>query len=397
LPSILQDGPNHVDHNPRPGEELFIPPNFASTLVGTEPNTTVKIEAEDAPHRPQTSSKSNPIDDVGAPSDSDLTEIDDVPPGVAFGATPANLRDTEDGEIIRDENIAVDPTAFTRRSARRRCPTRRQTLLWEEPVDSSETAHPRRRHSLPAPGKPSDISTTHPRLETPLRATKQKVTTAGRKAYQAKRGAAYDIVERRKSSRIQTAAEKSASFAKYSDENDDELGGQVASSSGSAGSSKMAAQNDVPDNETETEDYDVVEPDSWKAGWSKSDSWAKESPPKTMPIVKDDPVASKKSLRSRSNHRSQRTGKAIHKKAHSKLLIGRRVECPKGCGKTFGRTHDAHRHADQTMGCGGGHKGFVCPTCRNYFSRKDALKRHQGYGSDGRRSVPRHCTILQSD
>lgn len=392
MPSILQGEPDHVHHNPRSGEELSTPPNPASTLVDTEPNTAVKIEAGDAPPRPQTSSKSNPIDDVGAPSDSDLTEIDDVPPGVAFGATLANQRDTEDGEITGDENIVADPTASTRRSSRRRCPTRRQTLLWEEPVDS-ETAYPRRRHSLPTPGKPSDISTTHPRLETPLRATKQKVTKVGRKAYQTKRGAAHHFVERRKSSRIQTAAEKSASFV---DEND-QLGSQIAPSSGSAGSSKMATQNDVPDHETETEDDNVAEPDSWKAGWSKSDSWVKESPPKTMPIVKDDPVATKKSLRSRSNHRSQRIGKATHKKAHSKLLMGRRVECPKGCGKTFGRTHDAHRHADQTMGCGGGHKGFVCPTCGNYFSRKDALKRHQGYGIDGRRSVPRHCTILQSD
>jgi uncharacterized C2H2 Zn-finger protein len=184
---------------------------------------------------------------------------------------------------------------------------------------------------------------------------------------------------------------KEISIVECSDEDRDlNDGGMGEGSSMSAGSSKVAVQSIVP--KVETDDEDALEPDSWKAGWAKSDSWARDFP-KMEPVIEENSASSKrKIIPSTKSLRSQRIGQTVHKKSYSKLSVSRRVECPKGCGKTFGRAHDAHRHADQTMGCGGGQKPFVCPKCGNLFSRKDALKRHQGYADDGKRSVPRRCT-----
>jgi hypothetical protein len=52
-----------------------------------------------------------------------------------------------------------------------------------------------------------------------------------------------------------------------------------------------------------------------------------------------------------------------------------RLLCPfDGCGKFFGRPYDLRRHV---RGC---HQGasFQCPLCKKFFSRPDAVIRHQG-------------------
>ncbi|KZP07574.1 hypothetical protein FIBSPDRAFT_281311 [Athelia psychrophila] len=53
-----------------------------------------------------------------------------------------------------------------------------------------------------------------------------------------------------------------------------------------------------------------------------------------------------------------------------------RVVCFKGCGKTFARFAEARRHSEQTTGCGGGEKAFICERCSSSFTRSDALSRH---------------------
>ena len=384
------------------------PPISSSTAVATNPNATPKVKTEDVSSRSNTSSRSPPpIVDYDQFSDSDLTEIDDDVPGVAFNssttpdATVGNQTDDENDNIIDVDNPTADSSSLTRRSTRRRYPTHR-LALWAEGVNSDEPDQTRRRHSLPAPEKSSNFLTIPSRPATLFLTSKQRNTKSGPKA---KHAAVSDLAERRISNRLRNAMTKGTSFAEYSDEEPDHSDrGMVIGSSRSAGGSQVAVQDVVP--KVETEDSDILEPDSWKAGWAKSDSWAKELH-KIEPCVEDededenededeDPVPTKRRIiPSRNSLRSQRIGQPIHKKSYNKLTMSRRVECPKGCGKTFGRAHDAHRHADQTMGCGGGQKPFVCTKCGNHFSRKDALKRHQGYTIDGKRSAPRRCSAMR--
>lgn len=70
-------------------------------------------------------------------------------------------------------------------------------------------------------------------------------------------------------------------------------------------------------------------------------------------------------------------GKAKGKaKAKGRGSSGNRVACLKGCGMTFARYAEARRHSEQTAGCGGGEKAFVCERCGSSFTRSDALSRH---------------------
>jgi hypothetical protein len=416
LPVAPQNVPDIVDLSHGSNNESSGPLiSSSSTAVATNPNATPNVKTEEVSSRSNTSSRSPPpIVDFDQFSDSDLTEIDDDVPGVAFNssttpdATVGNQTNNGNDNIIDVDNPTADAGNSTRRSTRRRYPTHRLTL-WAKGVNSDEPDQTRRRHSLPAPEKSSNFLTISPRPATLLPASKQRNTKSGPKA---KHAAVSDAAERRISNRLQNAMTNETSLEEYSDEEPYHSDrGMVIGSSRSAGGSQVAVQTVVP--KVETEDSDIIEPDSWKAGWAKSDSWAKELH-KIEPFVEDDndndnesgseneneneddPVPTKrKIIPSRNILRSQRIGQSVHKKSYSKLTMSRRVECPKGCGKTFGRAHDAHRHADQTMGCGGGEKPFVCTKCGNHFSRKDALKRHQGYTIDGKRSAPRRCSAMR--
>jgi len=403
LPIAPQNVSDNVDFSHGSNKESSSPPISSSTAVATNPNATPKVKTEDVSSRSNTSSRSSPpIVNFDQFSDSDLTEIDDDVPGVASNssttpdATAGNQTGDGNDNIIDVDNPTVNVGSLTRRSTRRRYPTHRLTL-WAEGVNADEPDQTRRRHSLPAPEKSSNLFTIPSRSATLFLASKQLDTKSGPKA---KHAAVSDLAEKRISNRLQNAMANGSFFAECSDEEADHNDrGMVIGSSRSAGGSQVAVQNVVP--KVETEDSDILEPDSWKAGWAKSDSWTKELH-KIEPFVEDedededDPVPTKrKIIPSRSSLRSQRIGQSIHKKSYSKLTMSRRVECPKGCGKTFGRAHDAHRHADQTMGCGGGQKPFVCTKCGNHFSRKDALKRHQGYTIDGKRSAPRRCSAMR--
>jgi uncharacterized C2H2 Zn-finger protein len=370
VPQTLSDNVSHSDTSDK---ESSRPPNSASTAVATESHATLEIKTDVSRRANTLSNTSNPIHDIHDSSESDLTEIED-------DDDPLNIPDATAGNegIIKDDNTFIGAAGVNRRSARRPCPTRRQTLLWEERVNSDEEGRPRRGHSLPPPAKPSSMFTTNARPALPLRATKHKVAKTPRKARQADHAATYDFTERRTSSRLHTAAKKSISFAEYSDKDSDD-------GHSDTGGHEVATPNIV--HKLGTEGKDTLEPDAWKAGWSKSDSWAMESPGKEL-AVKDEPVATKgKQLPARSSPRSQPVAQAVHKKSHSRTATTRRIVCPKGCGATFGRAHDAQRHANQSMGCGGGQKAYACPVCGSNFTRQDALHRHHSHVHSTKRSA----------
>lgn len=368
-PQITSDS---VDQNNGPAKGSSRPPNSASTAVATDTHPTLKIktEANDVPRQSEASSSSAvSIHDIHRFSDSDLTDMDDD----VFNpdATGGNQSDMVEDGIIKGNNTFTDAAGGSRR-----CPSHRQTLLWKERTTSAGEDHHRRGSSLPAPAKPANFF-THSTL--PRRATKRKEAKTGRKVDQPKIAAKDDLAERRTSTRLQGVAKKRYSIAEYSGEDgDDVTGGTTVRSSRSY---SMATQNVMPKLETEGEN--IPEQDSWKAGWCKSDSSVNESP-------KNESAATKKTLLpAKDSIRARRVVKAVHKKSHSTTLIWtRRIDCPKGCGKTFGRAHDAHRHADQTMGCGGGQKAFVCSICDRNFTRQDALQRHQNKAEHSKRPGP---------
>ncbi|KIM76878.1 hypothetical protein PILCRDRAFT_825874 [Piloderma croceum F 1598] len=73
---------------------------------------------------------------------------------------------------------------------------------------------------------------------------------------------------------------------------------------------------------------------------------------------------------------------------------GGRVKCPNGCLKTFSRTQDAHRHANETMQCRGGgeRKSYPCMQCSKVFTRSDALRRHCSPRDDN----PPACKVMRN-
>ncbi|KIM76883.1 hypothetical protein PILCRDRAFT_633875 [Piloderma croceum F 1598] len=85
--------------------------------------------------------------------------------------------------------------------------------------------------------------------------------------------------------------------------------------------------------------------------------------------------------------RSEPKGKVTAKR-------GGRVKCPNGCLKTFGRTQDAHRHANETMQCRGGgeRKSYPCMQCSKVFTRSDALRRHCSPRDDN----PPACKVMRN-
>lgn len=361
-------------------KESSRPPNSASTAVATEPYAILKIktEANDVFSRGETPFGLSDPNSVYEFNDPDLTDIDDDDPSHFRDATVENRSDGADGGTIDGDYALIDVSEVNRRPTRRRCPTRRQTLLWKEPVITHQRDHSRRGHSLPAPPKSACMSTPYKSPLLLLRTSKQKETKT-RKGHQGKQAPRVDFVERRISSRLQTAAMKNMLFVDHLDKDDD---GDHDDTDVRPRSHKVAAQE--IDSKLETEDNDVPDPDSWKAGWSKSDGWDKTSP-KEEHAVKNEPITNTR------NHLSVRTSlyprRSLNglRKSRNKTARNRRIECPKGCGKTFGRPHDAYRHADQTVGCGGGQRAFICPTCDGQFTRHDALKRHRNHAEHCKR------------
>jgi len=366
---------DNIDTNETSDKESSRPPNAASTVVATEPHPTLKIKAE-ASHTSSQATNSSISDDIRAIrefSDSDLTDIDDSATPDVRGATVGNQCAKADVSVINSNKTLLAGTRVNRRSTRRTCPTRRLTLLRDEQVNSNCRDHPpRRRHSLPTSATLTNISTSSTLATMQVRPTKWKEAKTGQKGHD------MDSVERRMSGRLQTNGKKRISILEYFDEGSDD-------GCGSAVVVPPRSHNGAPQDvgsKSQMEANGDSDPDSWKAGWSKVDDWAKE-PPENQPFVKDVPAITMR------RHQPVRTSRRPKRMLYS-TSTGPRVECPKGCGKTFGRLLDARRHANQTIGCGGG-KRFVCVTCGIPFCRRDALRRHQNKQKHGSSPGPERC------
>jgi hypothetical protein len=349
------------------------------TTVATDSHATSRIgdaELKDIPSRADSSSSPDPIHDINHGfSDSDLTEIDDDEEPVVPDATPGSLGDSAGGGIIEAGNTFNSATEMNHHSAHRPRPTRRQSLLCEEHDSSDGEGH---SCSTSAPAK----TVNNTRCSSQLRASKQKETRTRRKGDQANHDSS---VERRSSSRQRTATKEIISSPNISNEDkDDRYHGTVVRPRRNTGKQDAILM-------VEMTSKDDPDPDAWKAGWSKSSNWAKVLPEKEF-AIDDTPVTKRKHLPTRNRLPSQRPVNGAHQGSHGILRKSRRVPCPKGCGKTFGRAHDAHRHANLTEGCGGGQKIFICDTCSSGFSRKDALRRHQGQTDDATRPVAKRCS-----
>jgi hypothetical protein len=357
---------------------LSAPPASASTILATEPYATHNIDMKDASHSDNTSSEpSYPVGDIDGCSDSDLTEIDELPD--VADATVRSRSGNVDGDS-KDDSTIFYATGSTHRSTRPHLPTHRKILAREE-TEAEANDHNPQHHSLLTPTKPSNCIVTH----LPPQLSQSKVTKTEWKAKDARLD---DFVERRTSTRLQNTVTK-RSFSEYVGDDNSSITGHASSS---AGSSKAAAQ--IINLKVEAEEKDVLAGDLWKTGWSKADSWAKVSPkvesaPKDVPVVTN-PNQKYLAIKGNSIHEQSKKPQSKYGKAKSG-----RVDCPRGCGMSFGRAHDAYRHADESMVCGSGQKGYVCPDCGHHFSRRDALKRHQGRLDPNKRLGPRQCAGLR--
>ncbi|KAF7979363.1 hypothetical protein HWV62_42812 [Athelia sp. TMB] len=134
--------------------------------------------------------------------------------------------------------------------------------------------------------------------------------------------------------------------------------------------------------------------DSWKTGWSRPQAPRSLRPrpestpgrimqPKAEPGTPEMQVSGDEGGESEVDELEDEVPTSPSKvaekgkdKPHSKFKHPGRVSCLKGCGKTFARFAEARRHSEQTTGCGGGEKAFLCERCGSSFTRSDALSRH---------------------
>lgn len=119
-----------------------------------------------------------------------------------------------------------------------------------------------------------------------------------------------------------------------------------------------------PKRESNTPDMDIS---GDEGGESEVDELEEED--EEMP---ESPTASKVVEKGKAKAKATKLMKTPTKARHP---VGR-VVCFKGCGKTFARFAEARRHSEQTTGCGGGEKAFICERCSSSFTRSDALSRH---------------------